>query len=227
MTKRKSNRWTSEDVENVLKNRQRESNNWRQEPAGQKTPAADHGATPKPAPGADPEPAKKTTGGKQIRTKYKPSEAVQARILARSHRILIGIDPGKATGFAIYVRPGVSSPTGFLSEVKTLSIYQAIKKIEALLFDTPPTSILVRVEDARLRGSDPHAGAAKAQGAGSVKRDADIWEEVLLELGVDFELLRPTPDRLKWTPDYFKTVTGWTAVTSNHARDAAALIHGL
>jgi hypothetical protein len=120
-----------------------------------------------------------------------------------------------------------------LLSVQTLKIHTAIQEVmgwRGVL--TGDFELLVRMEDARLRTWLPKEESnseyrGKLMGAGSIKRDCQIWEDLLGDLGVDLELVKPAPYKTKWTPQYFKTVTGWTERTSNHARDAAVLCFGL
>ena len=51
------------------------------------------------------------------------------------------------------------------------------------------------------------------QGAGSIKMDAKIWEDFLMDIGVNHEMVSPAKNRTKLKADTFKTYTGWT--TSN------------
>ena len=68
--------------------------------------------------------------------------------------------------------------------------------------------------------------AAKQQGAGSIKRDAKIWEDYLTRLRIDFKLVNPTSRKTKITSEYFKKISKFEGRTSNHARDAAMLVLG-
>ena len=85
------------------------------------------------------------------------------------------------------------------------------------------TDILVRFEDARLRTYFGKSDREKLQGAGSVKRDCAIWEEVLTEYNIPFQRIHPRYVKAT-TAEQFKTLTGWPGQTSIHAREAAWLI---
>lgn len=92
--------------------------------------------------------------------------------------------------------------------------------------------VFVRVEDARKRKWVPwqeneKAERGKREGAGSVKRDAIIWEDYLEELGVDYEMVAPKDNKTKLTAEAFKAVTKHDGITSEHARDAAMLVFGM
>ena len=134
----------------------------------------------------------------------------------------IGIDPGVHTGFAVW-----DKINNKLQQVHTLKIHQAMLIIKYDYSDTPIwENTFVRVEDPRmatyLRGDDMH----KAQGAGSVKRDAGIWEDFLTQLGIPFEMVRPNKKTTKLNANTFKRITGYTGKTSVHGRDAAMLVFG-
>jgi hypothetical protein len=92
-------------------------------------------------------------------------------------------------------------------------------------FDQHGTSLFVRVEDARFVkfNTDP----VKAQGAGSVKRDAVIWNDFLEDLAIPFEMVRPRKQFTKLPADKFAMITKFKGITNSHGRDAAMLIYGL
>lgn len=133
----------------------------------------------------------------------------------KNYRFYIGIDTGKNTGFAIWDK----SEKKFL-EISSVLIHQAFEKI--LSFDK--SDCFIRVEDARKRkwfGSD---AKLKQQGAGSIKRDATIWEDFLTDKGYDFEMVAPQNNKTKLTSETFKAMTKWDKSTNNHARDAAMMV---
>lgn len=150
----------------------------------------------------------------------------RARILVKDYDIIIGIDPGVETGLAVWDK--TAKPRALIT-VETVKIHDALESVKIYI---KYFRVLVRVEDARLRKYLPREKSlseerGKLQGAGSIKRDSKIWEDFLESLGVDYELLAPAAGRTKWSQEYFKTITGYTGKTSNHARDAAALVYGL
>lgn len=142
--------------------------------------------------------------------------------------ILIGIDPGKTTGYAAADTYAAGDKEGnFVSKlvrVESLSIHRAMEEVEGTASALP---VFVIFEDARMRKWFGNAGPEKLQGVGSVKRDCAIWEDFLNDKQIPFRANRPIEHGTKWTPDYFKRVTGWTARTSEHGRDAAVLIWGI
>lgn len=136
----------------------------------------------------------------------------------------IGIDCGVKTGICIW-----STKTKKIEQIKTVAIHQAMEVVKT--WKEFPGDIFVRVEDARQRKWVPWQKNAKAEmgkreGAGSVKRDAKIWEDFLTDLGVPFEMVAPKNNKTKVEAEYFKKISGFTGKSSNHARDAAMLVIG-
>lgn len=143
--------------------------------------------------------------------------------LMKSYECFIGIDPGTKTGIATWI-PAQEKKTGqgFI-HVATTTITEAIELVD-IYKKQYGSKLYVVVEDARkrrfFRGENM---VAKAQGAGSVKRDCTIWEEFLDRKGIDFTM--KTPINTKIDSNWFKHQTGWKQRTSNHARDAAMLVY--
>ena len=130
-------------------------------------------------------------------------------------RFLIGIDPGKKTGFSLWDRSSKS-----LLMARTTTIVEAMEEIRQLA--QSGEKIEIWFEDARLRGGSKY----KAFGAGSVCRDCSIWQEFCELHGILFTPISPRTKGAKWNSAYFKKVTGWVGRTSEHARDAASLVFG-
>lgn len=136
-------------------------------------------------------------------------------------RIYIGIDTGTKTGFAVW-----DSQDKKLLLLSTDPIHTAMNRVR-VYFQEYGTRLLVRVEDARQRKWIPQeSGRERLQGAGSVKRDAVIWEGFLKDLGARFEMVAPRDNMTKMGPAAFRQATGWDKRCSNHARDAAMLVFG-
>jgi hypothetical protein len=132
---------------------------------------------------------------------------------------VIGIDTGRNTGFAVW-----STKDKAFDYFGTIKIHEALFMIRDLAEDKEK-KILVRVEDARKRGNSSKLASAMAQGVGSVKRDAKIFEDFLLEYNIDFQLLAPSKTTTKMDVKAFKKLTGITTRTSNHCRDAIMLVY--
>jgi hypothetical protein len=133
--------------------------------------------------------------------------------------LLIGIDTGKNTGFSIYDRN-----SGTLIEVECYLIHQVMERFIGQEFNGK--KVFVYVEDARqaVHGRGSAIDANKAQGAGSVKRDATIWFDFLTEHGIPFHMVRPNKSSTKLDAATFKKVTGWQGRTNSHGRDAAMIV---
>lgn len=108
----------------------------------------------------------------------------------------------------------------------TVKIHVAMAAVKTW-HETNATEVMVRVEDARKRKWFGDAGRSQLQGAGSIKRDAKIWEDFLTDLGVEFEMVAPKNNRTKLNAEMFKRMTGYMGASSEHARDAAMLVFGL
>ena len=135
-------------------------------------------------------------------------------------KILIGIDTGVNTGFAVAIDSGNG---GDLQEVECLSITQAMANINELVIEHGKENIKLYIEDARLRTWFT-GGREKAQGVGSVKRDAQIWESWCKEQDLNYIMIHPKANATKTKADVFKKRTGWSGRTNEHARDAAMLV---
>lgn len=135
--------------------------------------------------------------------------------------IFIGIDTGTHTGIAVWD----SEEKQFL-DIKTMMLHQALQMVITMCQIWKRENVIVLFEDARQRKWFGRNSDAKMQGAGSVKRDASIWEEFCTDYGIAFRALPPAKGATKMKPDYFKALTGWKGKTSVHARDAAMIVFG-
>lgn len=132
--------------------------------------------------------------------------------------IYIGIDTGTHTGFAVW-----DSGLKTFLEVKTLMLHQALEKVRLY---NDMNKVSVYVEDARKRKWFGDTGREKLKGAGSVCRDAKIWEEFCLDHKIEFVMVAPKNNRTKLSAKQFVWLTGWKERTSEHARDAGMLVFG-
>jgi hypothetical protein len=135
--------------------------------------------------------------------------------------IYIGIDTGVNTGIAVWF-----SEQKKLTVVASGMIHECFPIVMKLFNNEYKTPIKVRVEDARQRKYIT-GGREKLQGAGSVKRDAKIWEDFLKDYGIPYEMVAPKNNKTKLTAEAFKKLTGWEGKTNSHGRDAAMLIFNL
>ena len=126
--------------------------------------------------------------------------------------IIIGIDTGTKTGLAAW-----DTEKRCFDMITTTTIDKAFLIV---LDYKSKGEIFVRFEDPR------HIGGRRerAHGAGSVKRDAAIWETFLKNNKIKCEAVRAGSTRTKIKEEFFKALTGWTEKTSEHARDAAMMV---
>ena len=135
-------------------------------------------------------------------------------------KILIGIDTGVNTGFAVAEDKGNG---GELQKVTSILITQAMHQVNELIAQHGKEVVQLIIEDARQRKWFT-GGREKAQGVGSVKRDAQIWEDWCTENQINYRMIHPKNNSTKYKADTFKKITGWIGRTNEHARDAAMLV---
>jgi len=134
--------------------------------------------------------------------------------------LIIGIDPGVNTGISCWHKVE--------KRLLWVDCHSAVEaEILVLKMAAEGRNILVRFEDARLRKWFGNAGREHLQGAGSIKRDCQRWEEFLTHHNIPFEMVAPKNNYTKMTAAQFKMLTGWQGKTNEHSRDSAALIIGL
>lgn len=144
----------------------------------------------------------------------------------KRYAYIIGIDTGVNTGVATW-----NVTTRQFDLIKTTTIHKALMYVKQM-YDTHGGSILVRIEDARLRtwyqsnNKTREEERKMLQGVGSVKRDAKIWEDFLQDMGVPFEMTHPKDAITKVNALSFSKLTKYVGRTSEHARDAAMLVFG-
>jgi hypothetical protein len=134
--------------------------------------------------------------------------------------LMVGIDPGVNTGFSIW---DLNSKA--LKVVKSATIVEAMRQVESMCVFSSLHSVVF--EDARMRTWFGAKGRESLQGAGSIKRDCQIWEEWLKHLGCQYKAVSPKQKGVKIDAARFAKITGWTARTNEHGRDSAMLVWGL
>ncbi|OEH69182.1 MAG: hypothetical protein BAX61_03070 [Psychrobacter sp. B29-1] len=135
--------------------------------------------------------------------------------------ILIGIDTGVKTGFA-------HSIDGVLQDVSTQTILSAQDRVLEIRDEAAQSDVklVVCIEDVRKRTwVDPSIGKERLKGVGSVTRDCSIWQEFCERNGLRHILVPPSNIDTKRSAEDFEMITGWTARTSGHARDAGMMIY--
>lgn len=135
--------------------------------------------------------------------------------------IAIGIDPGVNTGVAVW---DLSAQR--FRDVASMAAVDAMLLVE--LASRHNVIKVVRFEDANLRTGWFGANSrAKAQGAGSIKRECAIWRDWLKAHSIEALAVSPKDKGAKVDADRFAKLTGWAGRTNEHARDAAMLVWGL
>ena len=135
--------------------------------------------------------------------------------------ICIGIDPGKHTGVAIW-----DTREGRFLSLDTMPIHDALDLVRGYA-NINNRDMQVVFEDARQRTWYGKGDTnAKAQGAGSVKRDCTIWEDFCKDYDIPYWAKPPVKGATKVSADYFKMVSHYQGRTSEHSRDAAMLVIG-
>ena len=142
---------------------------------------------------------------------------------------VIGIDPGVNTGLAIYDMAAERFTE--ITSGKILDILRYLHpKLNNIVMEggrlpvPPAETILVLMEDARQRKWFGQTSREVLQGAGSIKRDCQIWEDFLGGSHARHKFLPPSKGTTKWPAHQFKALTGWTKRTNEHSRDAAVLV---
>lgn len=144
----------------------------------------------------------------------------------KKYAYVIGIDTGVHTGVATW-----NVVTRKFELIKTTAIHNALLYVKQM-YETHGGSVLVRIEDARLRTwyqsncKTRDEERKMLQGVGSVKRDAKIWEDFLTDIGIPFEMTHPKNSITKVNALKFKALTNYDKRTSEHSRDAAMLVIG-
>ena len=133
------------------------------------------------------------------------------------NRHVIGIDPGVCTGFAVYDRGGRA-----LIVVESFPILEAMAKV----LEWKGQGVELRFEDARLRRWFGKKDREVLQGAGSIKRDCQIWEDFCHLHQIKVTHIPPMDNLTKLNAGQFAKLTGWEGRTNEHGRDAAMLVFG-
>jgi len=136
-------------------------------------------------------------------------------------KFLIGIDPGKDTGFAVYD----TDEKAFVL-CKKYSFWEAIEKLA--YYKT--FGFLAYVELPKTKhvwhsgAKNQNAKNRTAVNVGSVIREAELIVEWLEREEVEHKTVAP---KGKVNDAVFRKLTGWPGRTSQHARDAGMLLVGV
>lgn len=154
-----------------------------------------------------PKPKPKAKRKKKIYV-HKRTEPVKAKI---------GIDTGVKTGVAVW-------------EDQALQVVTSMTIVKAMTFiiqNYPVETTKLYIEDARKwvgwKGKTNDT-EQRRKGAGSIQRDAKIWEDWCKDMGYDYLMIKPMGKGLKKNAADFKRITGWMKLCNEHARDAAMIV---
>lgn len=148
----------------------------------------------------------------------------------QSHIYLIGLDPGKSTGFCLY-----DKTAKIIIKLCTLEFWE-IFDIEAEIWKhVAKGKISFVIENSSLnKPTFAKAGDGKELTRQKISRNVGMnqRESVLLIEGIrrlGYEVKEVTPSKKsaytgKITVPMFKAMTGWKGSSSQHARDAAMLV---
>lgn len=142
---------------------------------------------------------------------------------------VVGIDPGKSTGFAVYDRS-----TKKLIELKTLTFWKTVTELDSWVEDCGKGFEVFIENPADVSPTFKKSGVANrraenkiSQNVGSNKRDALLLMEYLEIKGIKFTPLSPRGRKMaKMDAEVFQRWCGWSESSSQHSRDAGALIYG-
>ena len=137
--------------------------------------------------------------------------------------LYIGIDTGTHTGIALW-----DADYQELLDVSTVKLHQALFKVKSLW--EMRRDIKVLFEDARQRKwydtRTARQDRSRLQGAGSIKRDCNVWEEFLTDYKIPYDAVPPCHNATKLSAEAFRRITKWEKRTNEHSRDAAMLVYG-
>lgn len=140
--------------------------------------------------------------------------------------LIIGVDPGVETGYALWCR----SQKQFI-ELVTLTFWSAYDRI--LSFGPSDVEVFIENPDSHrvmYRRTESVEASNKrekmASNIGSNRREATLLIERLQTLGYTVTAVRPITAR-KWTAEQFSRYTRYQGRTSQHVRDAGRLVFGM
>lgn len=133
-------------------------------------------------------------------------------------KIMIGIDPGTETGIAIY-----DPESKKIISIYTLNLGMSFSLIQSIL--GVGSTVFVICEDARKRKGNLPTDKNRLQGAGSIKCESKVWEQLLDSFFIPHLMTKPS--ETKMNPSFFEKMTGYRGRSSNHGRDAAMKVFGI
>jgi hypothetical protein len=137
------------------------------------------------------------------------------------NEFLIGIDPGRHTGLCVYNR---QSKKITLVDTKdfwgTILFVQMLKEKFTVIIEDPQLNQPVFTREA-----NKSAMLKIAQDVGRNKEQAYLLITYFQINKIPFRTIRPVES--KWSAIYLRKLTGYSARTNEHERDAIRLVYGL
>lgn len=130
--------------------------------------------------------------------------------------IVLGIDPGKKTGIALFRK-------GKIDYLDTVTPQQILDIIEGAYPD------LVVMEDSRLQtyfarnGQNQRGNAKIARNVGEIDAQCRQIEALCKENSIRLIMLSPKQKGSKLDKEQFRELTGWAGRSNQHERDAGVL----
>ena len=132
--------------------------------------------------------------------------------------IVIGIDPGTTTGFAVYC-----PSTNRLTVVKSTSFWEAYRSVVAF-HPSEVLGVVIEVPDTKHVWQKVAMGTKAIQrqavNVGGVLREAQLLADGIEKVGYRVKRVNP---RKKIDANTFREFTGWQGQTNQHERDAGIL----
>jgi len=132
----------------------------------------------------------------------------------RKSAVILGVDPGQHTGLAIF-------RDGKLSALRTIQPVELEAEIVALW----PSRVIF--EDSRLQSHTWTKAASRAAAAKMARNvgQVDAWCSLIVAIcakhGIPAHGISPQGKGSKLNAEQFERITGWTASSNSHSRDAA------
>ena len=140
-------------------------------------------------------------------------------------RVVVGIDPGAETGLAT-----IGATTGAVLAVSSAGPLETIRQLEALAHEGVLAGAYL--EDSRdLPIYARHGGKNRGQrdrvarSVGRVDGLTDLYVRLLASLGVPVQTVEPVRSA-KWDAETCARITGWSARSNVHGRDALRIVYG-
>ena len=129
-------------------------------------------------------------------------------------KIIVGIDPGTNTGFAVIFN-------GVLTNLLTISPWEIEGELSGVTVDR------VVFEDSRLQSHTWTTAGTRAVAANMARKvgQVDAYCALIVgicgRLGIPAHGISPKGKGKKLNAEQFKAATGWTGASNEHTRDAA------